>query len=86
MRPPPEEGRKRDMRALLCHCRCRLEAENDEDLRELVRNHLRREHPTVAFDDERVGEMVTARSYRYGCVELCASGSEPDEEFGPEPY
>ncbi len=73
------------MRALLCSCRCRLEAENDENLRELVRDHLRREHPAVAFDDERVREIVAANSYRYECVEVYAS-AEPDEEFGPEPY
>ena len=52
------------MRALLCHCRCRLEAEDVEDLRELVRDHLRGEHPAVAFSDEAV-ERLVARSYRY---------------------
>ncbi len=71
------------MWALLCHCRCRLEAENGEDLRELVRDHLRREHPAVAFSDEGV-ERLVARSYRYECVEAYAGGL--DEEFGPEPY
>ena len=72
------------MRALLCHCRCRLEAENVEDLRELVRDHLRREHPAVAFSDEGV-ERLVARSYRDECVEAYPGGG-PDEEFGPEPY
>jgi DNA-dependent RNA polymerase auxiliary subunit epsilon len=74
------------MRALLCRCRCRLEAENDESLRELVRDHLRREHPAAAFDDERVREIVADHSYHYEFVEVYASGSELDEEFGPEPY
>jgi hypothetical protein len=85
-RPPPEEGRKRDVRALLCRCRCRLEADNDENLRELVRDHLRREHPAVAFDYERVRKIVANHSYYYECVEVYASGSELNEEFGPEPY
>ncbi len=71
------------MRALLCYCHCRLEAEDVEDLRELVRDHLRREHPAIAFSDEGVEKLV-ARSYRYECVEAYAS--ELDEEFGPEPY
>jgi hypothetical protein len=72
-----------EMRALLCHCRCRLEAEDVKDLRELVQDHLRREHPAVAFSDEEV-EGLVARSYRYEYVEAYAGGL--DEEFGPEPY
>ena len=74
------------MRALLCRCRCRLEAETDENLRELVRDHLRREHPAVAFDYERVRKIVADHSYYYECVEVYASGSELNEEFGPDPY
>jgi hypothetical protein len=72
---------------LLCGCRCRLEADNHGDLCELLRNHLRREHPTVRFTDEHVEEIVATRAYRHQCVEVShANGSGPDEEFGVEPY
>jgi hypothetical protein len=51
------------MRALLCYCRHRLEAEDDETLLGLVREHLIREHPTIPPTDEQVEEMVYTRAY-----------------------
>ncbi len=53
------------MRALLCHyCRHRLEAEDDEALLGLVRDHLIQEHPAIVPIDEQVGEIVSTRAYR----------------------
>jgi hypothetical protein len=53
------------MRALLCHCRTHLEAEDDQALAEEVREHLLREHPGLKPTDERVGEIVSTRAYDY---------------------
>jgi hypothetical protein len=74
------------MRALLCHCRHRLEAEDDKALLGLVREHLIREHPAIPPTDEQVEEIVSARAYDLEYVEVYAGVIEPDEEFGPEPY
>jgi hypothetical protein len=82
---PPGKGKgELEVWVLLCRCHRRLEAEDVENLRELVRDHLRREHPAVALSDELVDELVL-RSYRYEWVEVYV-GAGPDEEFGPEPY
>jgi hypothetical protein len=51
------------MRALLCHCRHHLEAEDDEALLGLVRDHLIREHPAIVPTDEWVIQVVATRSY-----------------------
>ena len=36
------------MRALPCHCRRHLEAEDDEALFAAVRDHIMREHPAIS--------------------------------------
>ncbi len=57
-----EEGRC----ALLCqYCRHRLEAEDDEALLGVVRDHLIQEHPAIVPTDEQVGEIVATRSYYF---------------------
>jgi hypothetical protein len=79
------------VRAVLCDCRRRLEAEDDRNLRVLVREHLAVEHETVPpTTDGLVEEIVSARAYD---IEHVASYAGPDgaadgaeEDFGPEPY
>ena len=75
------------MRALLCHCRHHLEAEDDEALFGVVRDHLIQEHPTIAPTDEQVGEIVATGAYGLEYVLVYASGNAlEEEEFGPDPY
>jgi hypothetical protein len=75
------------MRALLCHCRLHLEAEDDETLLGLVREHLIREHPAIPPTDEQVMEIVSTRAYNLEHVPVgYEDGIDPTEEFGPEPY
>ena len=76
------------MRALLCHCRCHLEADDDEDLFGVVRNHLLREHPALPPTDELVGEIVATRAYylEYARVHMDGAAFAEEEEFGPDPY
>jgi hypothetical protein len=76
------------MRALLCHCRHHLEAEDDEALLGVVRDHLIREHPAIVPTDEWVIQVVATRSYyylEYAPVHVGGNAFE-EEEFGPEPY
>ena len=76
------------MRALLCHCRPHLEAQDDEELFAFVRDHLIQEHPAIPATDEQVSEILTTRSYSYlEYVPGDMSGSAfEEEEFGPDPY
>ena len=77
------------MRALLCHCRCHLEAQIHEALFGIVRDHLIQEHPAIAPTDEQLSEIVAARSYNYleyAPVHVSGSAFEEEEEFGPDPY
>ena len=75
------------VRAVLCGCRRRLEAEDDRNLRVLVREHLAAEHETVPpTTDGLIEEIVSARAYD---LEHAGSYVGPDgaeEDFGPEPY
>ena len=79
------------VRAVLCGCRRRLEAEDEGALRVLVREHLTAEHATVPpMTDGLVEEIVSARAYdlehagSYAGLDGAADGAE--EDFGPEPY
>jgi hypothetical protein len=75
------------MRALLCHCRRHLEAEDDDALFGVVRDHLIREHPAIPPTDEQVGEIVTTRAHNLEYVLVYAGGTAfEEEEFGPDPY
>ena len=75
------------VRAVLCDCLRRLEAEDDRNLRVLVREHLAAEHETVPPPtDGLVEEIVSTRAYD---LEYAASYAGPygaEEDFGPEPY
>jgi len=53
------------MRALLCHCRTHLEAEDDPALADEVREHLVRDHPDLRPTDEQVWEIVSTRAYDF---------------------
>ena len=77
------------MRALLCHyCRHHLEAEDDEALLGVVRDHLIQEHPTIVPTDKQVSEIVATRAYylEYAPVHVGGTTFEEEEEFGPDPY
>ena len=78
------------MRALLCgcvcNCRLRLRAADDEELVSEVLDHLRRDHPTIPFGEERVREIISARAYELEYAAVYEDGEGPDVEFGPEPY
>ena len=74
------------MRALLCHCGLRLEAEDTRALLALVRDHLVRKHPTKPPTDEQVREIVATRAYDLEYAEIYAGAVDTEDEFGPEPY
>ena len=74
------------LRAMLCYCRCHLEADDDERLGKQVEDHLRREHPALGFDEERIREIVAAHAHYLEYAVVYPSGTGPDEEFGAEPY
>ena len=75
------------VRAVLCGCRRRLEAEDDRNLRVLVREHLTAEHATVPpMTDGLVEEIVAARAYDIEHAGPYAGADGTEEDFGPEPY
>ncbi len=74
------------MRALLCGCGRRLEAEEDGRLCERVVAHLERDHLTAHVNQEVARGMVASRGYKLEYASVYADGTVPDEEFGPEPY
>ena len=75
------------MKALLCGCGRRLEANEDEGLYERVVAHLEREHLAAHVDREVARGMVASRGYRLEYAAVYANGTAaPDEEFGLEPY
>jgi hypothetical protein len=68
------------MRALLCHCRQHLEAENDAALCAVVREHLIVMHPTLEPSRDQVEEIVATRAYDLEYKEIY-----PDVDFAFEP-
>jgi hypothetical protein len=73
------------MRALLCHCGLRLEAEDDRALLTPVRDHLIRKHPAIPPTDEQVREIVATRAYDLKYTEVYAGAIDAEDEFGHEP-
>jgi hypothetical protein len=72
------------MRALLCSCKDRLRASDNEALFRVVLDHLSDYHPAVRIDEEELGEAIAVHSYEL--TELVVVGAEPDKEFGIDPY
>ena len=64
------------MRALICGCRCRLEAEDEEGLFRRVREHFGREHARVWVDEEQLRGFV-AHAYDVAYAVACSSGGRP---------
>lgn len=46
-----------------CQCGKTLQAANDEDLIEAVREHVDEEHPDMDLSDEQVEELVGSQAY-----------------------
>jgi hypothetical protein len=69
------------MRALLCHCHHHLEAEDDETLCVVVREHLLWRHPALEPSEEHAQHIVWSRAYDLEYAEVDA-----EEEFASEPY
>ena len=78
------------VRAVLCHCRRRLEAADEDVQGPLVRDHLVTAHPSISPTDARVAEILSTRAYDLERVESYAGAeglaNDPAEDFGPEPY
>ena len=51
------------MRVIDCECGKTLQAANDEDLVDAVRDHVAEDHPDMELSDEQVREMVSAQAY-----------------------
>ena len=51
------------MRAIDCPCGQRLEANDDEELFHLAREHVDREHPEMERRDEQLRERIAADAY-----------------------
>ena len=69
------------MRALLCHCNHHLEAEDDEALCIVVREHLLRRHPALEPSLEQAQQIVSSRAYDLHYAEVHA-----EEEVAFELY
>jgi predicted small metal-binding protein len=72
------------MRAMLCSCKNRLVASDNEELYRAVLDHLGDYHPVVTLSTERIREMVLTHSYEFN--EVVGVGANPEEEFGIDPY
>ena len=51
------------MRAIDCPCGHRLEANDDEELFRLAREHVDREHPEMERTDDQLRERIAADAY-----------------------
>lgn len=51
------------MRVIDCDCGETLQAANDEDLVERVREHVDAEHPDMGLDEAGVRDLVASRAY-----------------------
>ena len=51
------------MRVIDCECGKTLQAANDEDLAEAVREHAAEDHPDMNLSDDQAREMVAAQAY-----------------------
>ena len=51
------------MRVIDCECGETLQAANDDDLAEAVREHVAEAHPDMNLSDDQVREMVSSQAY-----------------------
>jgi predicted small metal-binding protein len=56
------------MRAIDCPCGHRLEANDDEELFGLCREHIAEHHPDMQRSDEQIRQRVAADAYEAGVV------------------
>ena len=76
-----------EARALRCPCGARLEAGHDQSMHEVLREHVRSEHPRVeAPTAEQLEEVVSSASYGVIYVRVDDQDGLEEEAFGPEPY
>jgi hypothetical protein len=66
------------MRAFLCYCHHHLEAEDDDALCAVVREHLLGKHPAMEPSEEQAQQIVSSRAF-----DLYNADVEAEEEFGP---
>ena len=69
------------MRALLCHCHHHLQAEDDEALCVVGREHLLWRHPALEPSEEQAQQIVSSRAYDLHYAEVHA-----EEVVAFEPY
>ncbi|MDP9427164.1 MAG: hypothetical protein M3P37_14370 [Actinomycetota bacterium] len=74
------------MRAMLCGCGQRLEANGDDGLVIETLAHYRWIHGMAVVDGENIRRIVRENAYGLEHAAPYAGGTGPDEEFGPEPY
>ena len=72
------------MRALLCSCKQRLTASDEEGLLRKVLDHLDGYHPVMNLSEAQIREVVAAHSYEF--QEMAVVGADAEEEFGIDPY
>jgi hypothetical protein len=72
------------MRALLCSCKHRLTASDNEALFRVVLDHLSDYHPVMTLGEEQIREAVATHCYEFN--EVVGVGANPEEEFGIDPY
>jgi len=51
------------MRVIDCECGKTLQAANDDDLADAVRDHVAEDHPDMDLSDDQLQEMVSAQAY-----------------------
>jgi hypothetical protein len=51
------------MRVIDCECGKTLQAANDDDLADAVRDHMAEDHPDMDLSDDQVREMVSSQAY-----------------------
>lgn len=82
------KGKEEWVRAMICDCGERLEADDDERLVQEVSTHLkwiRPDHLVATLSREQVRRVLADRAYKLEYA-LIYEGDEPDEEFGLDPY
>jgi predicted small metal-binding protein len=51
------------MRVIDCDCGRTLQAANDDDLAQEVREHVAEDHPDMEMSQEQAAELVSSRAY-----------------------